>query len=58
VDRYQIYPGGGYPPSPVPTVVEIEGKKYEAVIVGTHVQIPPSVALNRRHRSYWYMEME
>ncbi|HEX9328400.1 MAG TPA: hypothetical protein VF915_17875, partial [Reyranella sp.] len=36
--RSTVHEGGGYLPSPVPVVVEIDGKKYQAVISGTSVQ--------------------
>lgn len=57
-DRYKVRPGGGYPPSPVPVVVEIGGKRYEAVITGTQVETPPSTVLEKRYRTYWHIEMD
>ena len=57
-DRATVHPGGGYLPSPVPVVVEIDGKKYQAVISGTSVQTPPGLTLERRTRSYWYKEVD
>ena len=52
-DRYQIRAGGGYPPTPVPISVKINGKSYQAAISGTKVITPPSPPLNRRYRTYW-----
>lgn len=52
-DRYQVRPGGGYPPTPVPISVRIGGTPYEAAISGTQVMSPPSPALGRRYRTYW-----
>lgn len=57
-DRSTVHPGGGYLPSPVPVVVEIDGKRYQAVISGTSVQSPPGLTLERRTRVYWYKEVE
>jgi hypothetical protein len=58
VDRYTEHPGGGYLPSPVPVVVEIDGKVYEGVISGVAVDKPPGSLLNARLRKFWYKEME
>lgn len=52
--RFEVQAGGGYPPSPVPVVVEIGGKRYEAVITGPKVKMPPSPTLDIRRRTYWY----
>ena len=57
-DRSLIHAGGGYLPSPVPVVVEIDGQKYQAVISGTSVQTPPGLTLEKRTRSYWYKEVD
>jgi type IV pilus assembly protein PilY1 len=57
-DRSSIHPGGGYLPTPVPVVVEIDGKKHQAVISGTSVQTPPGLSLERRTRSYWYKDID
>lgn len=57
-NRSTIHAGGGYLPSPVPVVVEIDGKKYQAVISGTSVQTPPGLTLDARLRTYWYKEVD
>ncbi len=57
-DRSTVHSGGGYLPSPVPVVVEIDGKRYQAVISGTSVQSPPGLTLEKRTRVYWYKEVE
>jgi type IV pilus assembly protein PilY1 len=57
-DRHTTVAGGGYPPSPVPVIVEIDGKKYQAVISGIQVQTPPNTQLEVRKRVFWYKEME
>ena len=57
-DRSTIHAGGGYLPSPVPVVVEIDGEKYQGVISGTSVQTPPGLTLEKRSRVYWYKEVE
>ncbi|SCZ51621.1 pilus assembly protein [Thiohalomonas denitrificans] len=53
-DRSNKVVGGGFPPSPVPVIVEIDGKKYQAVVSGTKVLTPPNVQLERREPVYWY----
>ncbi|GAB6041028.1 hypothetical protein JCM17961_17020 [Endothiovibrio diazotrophicus] len=55
--RAEIHPGGGYLPSPVPVVVQIDGEIHEAVISGVRVDEPPGTSLNRRLRRFWYKEM-
>jgi len=57
-NRSVIHEGGGYLPSPVPVVVEINGQKYQAVISGTSVQTPPGLTLDARLRTYWYRELD
>jgi type IV pilus assembly protein PilY1 len=57
-DRSTIHAGGGYLPSPVPVVVEIDGKKYQAVISGTSVQSPPGLTLEKRTRTHWYKQID
>ncbi len=57
-DRSTIHAGGGYLPSPVPVVVEIDGKKYQAVISGTSVQSPPGITLEKRTRAFWYKQID
>ncbi|MBI2994032.1 MAG: hypothetical protein HYY48_07645 [Gammaproteobacteria bacterium] len=58
LDRAEIHPGGGYLPSPVPVVVEIDGQTHEGVISGVAVDQPPGSLLNARLRKFWYKEME
>jgi Tfp pilus tip-associated adhesin PilY1 len=57
-DRYNVHAGGGYLPSPVPVVVEINGEIHEGVISGVNVSQPPGSVLNTRLRKFWYKEME
>jgi type IV pilus assembly protein PilY1 len=57
-NRSTIHAGGGYLPSPVPVMVDIDGKRYQAVISGTAVQTPPGVPLDARVRTYWYRELD
>jgi type IV pilus assembly protein PilY1 len=58
VDRYQVRAGGGYPPTPIPISVRIDGKSYQAAISGTKVITPPSPGLNRRYRTYWHRAID
>ncbi len=50
--------GPGFPPSPVPVIVELEGKKIEAVVSGTDVDQPPDAELEVRKRRYWFEESD
>ncbi|MBI2970644.1 MAG: hypothetical protein HYY36_07870, partial [Gammaproteobacteria bacterium] len=58
LDRSTVHPGGGYLPSPVPVVVEIDGQTHEGVISGVAVDEPPGSLLNARLRKFWFKEME
>lgn len=54
-DRYEVLAGGGFPPSPVYTPVEIEGKRRDVVCVGTRCFKPGGASFDtRRQRTYWY----
>jgi len=57
-DRGVIKPGGGYLPSPVPVVVEIDGVIHEGVISGTTVDQPPGADMGARLRKFWYKEID
>ena len=57
-DRSNVHAGGGYLPSPVPVVVEIDGKIHEGVISGVAVDEPPGSLLNARLRKFWYKQIE
>ncbi|MGB1799890.1 MAG: hypothetical protein ACPHLK_03565, partial [Gammaproteobacteria bacterium] len=57
-DRYTVHAGGGYLPSPVPVVVEIDGEIHQGVISGVSVEQPPGTTLNTRLRKFWYKEIE
>jgi len=57
-DRSMIHAGGGYLPSPVPLVVDINGTKQQGVCSGTSCLTPPGLTLERRTRSYWYKELD
>ncbi len=57
-DRSTTVPGGGFPPSPVPAVVLIDGRPVQVVISGTQVQTPPGTRLGQRFRTYWHNERD
>lgn len=57
-DRSTTHEGGGYLPSPVHVVVEVDNKIYEGVISGTSVEQPPGVSIGTRTRRFWYKEMD
>jgi type IV pilus assembly protein PilY1 len=54
--RYSVVSGGGYLPSPVSVVVQLNGKVVQGVISGTYVQTPPGAQLNWRRRLFWDIE--
>ena len=53
--RASIYPGGGYLPSPVPVVINLNGKNYIGVVSGTSVKTPPKPSLDVRSRTFWFI---
>jgi type IV pilus assembly protein PilY1 len=57
-DRSTRHPGGGYLPSPVPVVVNLDGRLFQAVVSGTSVRMPPQAALESRYRFYWYLRRD
>lgn len=57
-DRSITVPGGGFPPSPVPATIIINGSPVQVVISGTQVQSPPGPKLNKRYRIYWHNEQD
>jgi type IV pilus assembly protein PilY1 len=57
-DRSIRHEGGGYLPSPVPVVVNLGGRYYQAVISGTEVRMPPQAKLESRYRFYWYIRRD
>ena len=58
LDRFTKHAGGGYLPSPVPVVVEINGEIHEGVISGVAVEQPPGSTLNTRLRKFWFKESD
>jgi type IV pilus assembly protein PilY1 len=57
-NRSKIHSGGGYLPSPVPIVVEIDGKKHQVVCSGIVCTNPGGLTLDARLRTYWYKEID
>ena len=53
VERSFTRAGGGYPPTPVPISVRIDGRTYQGVISGTQVLNAPAPPLGRRYRTFW-----
>lgn len=51
--RTTIYPGGGFPPSPVPALVNVNGHVQQLVITGTNVTTVPGLPLGARTRTFW-----
>jgi type IV pilus assembly protein PilY1 len=54
LSRSMEVPGGGFPPSPVPTLIEIDNEFYQGVISGPTVVTPPGLTLDKRNLIYWY----
>lgn len=48
----------GLPPSPIGISVQLDGKTYETVCMGAHCEQPPSIAVGKRTRVYWYLDMD
>ncbi len=48
----------GLPPSPIGISVQINGKTYETVCLGTHCEKPPSVKVGQRYRVYWHLDLD
>lgn len=48
----------GLPPSPIGISVQINGKNYETVCMGTHCEQPQSVTVGQRYRVYWYLDLD
>lgn len=62
-DRATVHPGGGFLPSPVHVVVQVEDASgnlvtKEGVISGTSVQTPTTGAIGTRTRRFWYKEID
>ena len=57
-DRSMIVAGGGFLPSPIPAVVQINGRNFQVVISGTQVNQPAGTTLDTRTRVYWYKQFE
>ncbi|MBI2312007.1 MAG: hypothetical protein HYU77_05835 [Betaproteobacteria bacterium] len=62
-DRYAVKAGGGFPPTPIPIVTQLDDgaggqKKFEVMCTGTQCIQPPAQELEKRYRIYWHMELE
>jgi type IV pilus assembly protein PilY1 len=56
-DRFELVAGGGFPPSPVYTRVEVDGKTVDAVCTGSHCVSPGGVTTTtNRFRTYWHIQ--
>lgn len=56
--RASVRPGGGFPPTPVPVSVQIDGKTYEGAITGTQVINPPLSVIGQRYRVFWNLSID
>jgi len=52
--RSSEIPGGGLLPSPVAAVTIINGQPVEAVVVGTHTELPPGQPVGKRQKTFWH----
>jgi type IV pilus assembly protein PilY1 len=58
-DRFEVVPGGGFPPSPVYARTEVDGKPIDVVCTGSHCISPGGVTTTtNRFRTYWYIDTE
>lgn len=57
-DRYGVIAGGGYPPPPVPIVVEIDGEIVEGISIGPVTKKGSDTQLHARERAYWFKEYD
>src|SRR6185503_14143761 len=56
--RDALFAGGGFLPTPVPVVVQIDGKYYQTVIAGVQTTNPGGLKFQSRLRTYWYRKTE
>jgi type IV pilus assembly protein PilY1 len=56
--RSMEFKGGGYLPTPVPVVVQIDGKYYQTVVAGVQTTNPGGLKLQSRVRTYWYRKVD
>lgn len=56
--RSAEFAGGGFLPTPVPVVVQIDGKYYQTVISGVQTTNPGGLKLQSRLRTYWYRKTD
>lgn len=52
-DRYTDHAGGGYLPSPVPIIIEIDGEIQEAICSGVSCEKVTTNPLNARYRTFY-----
>lgn len=57
-DRYAEVPGGGLPPSPVPLVVEIDGRILEGISIGPTMKPGGEIKYGARRPTYWHREKD
>jgi type IV pilus assembly protein PilY1 len=51
--RSLVRPGGGYPPTPVPVFVKINGRVQQVVVAGSTVLVPAAPPIGSRIRTFW-----
>jgi type IV pilus assembly protein PilY1 len=56
--RDAMFAGGGFLPTPVPVVVQIDGKYYQTVIAGVQTTNPGGLKFQSRLRTYWYRKTD
>lgn len=57
-DRNDVHPGGGFLPSPVSIVVQIDDATHEAVCSGVSCEKVSSNPLNARYRTFWHKSID
>ncbi|MEI2770974.1 MAG: hypothetical protein V9G98_09670 [Candidatus Competibacter sp.] len=57
-NRFEVVPGGGLLPSPVPFNVEVDGEQKVGIIMGLNVEeVEPPGESQDNQLIYWYKEM-
>ncbi len=57
-ERFEVLAAGGFPPSPVPFVVEIDGQIYSGVQIGPVPRQADTEVYNQRQRVFWFQDVD
>lgn len=56
--RSSVRPGGGFPPTPIPVAIRLDGKDYYGAITGTQVINPTLINPGQRYRVFWNLSVD